>query len=73
MKERFYKYLKNYLEEYDDPRKGDESFIHGRANYAANVFEAEKRAGTIAPYEVAIYILMEGLEKETDQDDEDNG
>lgn len=39
----------------------DEEFIRDRAEYAASVHEGEARAGTIAPGEVAIKVLMEGI------------
>lgn len=39
----------------------DEEFIRDRADYAASVHEGEARAGTIAPGEVAIHVLMEGI------------
>jgi len=61
MEEYYYEYLRNYLVEYDDPRKDDDEFIRDRASYAASVFDGEKHAGTIAPGEVAIQVLMEGL------------
>lgn len=62
MKEYYYKYLKDYLTDHDDPRKDDDNFIRDRAEYAVSVHEGEARAGTIAPGEVAIKVLMEGLE-----------
>lgn len=61
MEQCYYDYLKNYLEEYDDPRKDDDEFIRDRAAYAASVHEGEARAGTIAPGEVAIKVLMDGI------------
>lgn len=61
MKEYYYKYLKDYLTDQDDPRKDDDEFISERAEYAASVHEGEARAGTIAPGEVAIHVLMEGI------------
>lgn len=61
MEQYYYDYLKNYLIEYDDPRKDDEEFIRDRAEYAASVLDGETRAGTIAPGEVAIMVLMEGI------------
>lgn len=62
MKEYYYNYLKDYLTEHDDPRKDDDGFINDRAEYAASVHEAEARAGTMAPSEVAIKVLMDGIE-----------
>ena len=62
MEQYYYDYLKDYLIEYDDPRQDDEEFIRDRAEYAAGVHEGEARAGTIAPGEVAIKVLMEGLD-----------
>ena len=53
---------KDYLIEHDDSRKDDEEFIRDRAEYAASVHEGEARDGTIAPREVAIKVLMEGLD-----------
>ena len=61
MEDYYLNYLKNYLMEYDDPRKDDDEFIRSRASYAASVFKGEQRSGTIAPGEVAIHVLMEGL------------
>jgi hypothetical protein len=58
----YYDYLKNYLTEYNDPRKDDEEFIKERAKYAAFVHEGEQRAGTLFPGEVAIQVLMEDLD-----------
>ena len=57
----YFDYLKNFLTECDDPRKDDDGFIRDRAEYAASVYEREQQAGTIAPGEVAIHVLMEGL------------
>ena len=62
MEEYCYDYLKDYLREYNDPRKDDEEFICDRAGYAASVYEGEQRAGTIAPREVAIKVLMDGID-----------
>jgi hypothetical protein len=62
MEEYCYDYLKDYLREYNDPRKDDEEFIRDRAGYAASVYEGEQRAGTIAPREVAIKVLMDGID-----------
>ena len=57
-----YSYLKDYLTEQNDPRKDDDEFIRDRAGYAASVYDGEQRSGTIAPGEVAIYVLMEGID-----------
>lgn len=57
----YYDYLKDYLVDQDDPRKDDDEFIQDRADYAAKVYGREQHAGTIAPDEVAIHVLMEGL------------
>lgn len=73
MEQYYYEYLKNYLEEYDDPRKDDEDFIRDRAEYAASVFEGETKAGTFAPGEVAIQVLMSGLDEETEYSDDFKG
>ena len=62
MEQYYYDYLKDYLIEYDDPRKDDEEFIRDRAEYAASVHEGEARAGTIAPGEVSIKVLMDGID-----------
>ena len=61
MKDYYFKYLQDYLTDQDDPKKDDEEFIRDRADYAASVHEGEARAGTIAPGEVAIKVLMEGI------------
>lgn len=62
MKDYYFRYLQDYLTEQDDPRMNDEEFIRDRADYAASVHEGETRAGTIAPGEVAIKVLMEGID-----------
>jgi hypothetical protein len=65
--EYYYNYLKNYIDEVGDRIIGKDSaelndeFIRDRAEYAVSVLEAETKAGTIAPYEVAMHVLMEGL------------
>jgi len=73
MEQYYYEYLKNYLEEYDDSRKDDEDFIRDRAEYAASVFEGETKTGTFAPREVAIQVLMSGLDDETEYSDDFQG
>ena len=62
MKQYYYDYLKNYLAEHDDPRQNDEGFISDRAEYAASVHEGEAKAGTLAPGEVAIQVLMRDID-----------
>ena len=57
----YYNYLKDYLTEQNDSRMNDEEFIRDRAEYAASVHEGEACAGTLAPGEVAIKVLMEGI------------
>lgn len=69
--EYYYKYLKEYLIIYNDPRKDDEEFIREQAEYAASVFEAETKAGTFAPNEVATTVLMECLSHEEDEQESD--
>ena len=59
----YYSYLKDYLTEQDDSRKDDDEFIRDRAEYAVSVFDGEERAGTLAPNEVAMKVLMEGLDE----------
>ena len=61
MKDYYFKYLQDYLTDQDDPKKDDEEFIRDRADYAASVHEGEARSGTIAPGEVAMHVLMEGI------------
>lgn len=61
MEQYYYDYLKNYLIDNDDPRKDDEEFIRERAEYAASVLDGVTRAGTIAPGEVDIKVLMEEI------------
>lgn len=62
MRDYYFRYLQDYLTDQDDPRMNDEEFIRDRADYAASVYEGEARAGTIAPGEVAIKVLMEGID-----------
>lgn len=61
MRDYYYNYLKDYLTEQDDLRMNNEEFIRDRADYAASVHEGEALAGTIAPGEVAMHVLMEGI------------
>lgn len=72
----YYNHLKDYLDEvgdrivgFDSSKMNDE-FIKDRAEYAVSVFEAEQKAGTFDPNEVAIHVLMEGLtELEPDKEE----
>ena len=59
----FFDYLKNYLQQVDDPRQDDKEFIGGRVDYALCVYEGEEGSGTPAPLEIAIKALMEGIER----------
>ena len=72
----YYNYLKDYLDEVGDRIVGFDSskindeFIRDRAEYAVSVCEAEEQAGTMAPNEVAMHVLMEGLtELEPDEEE----
>ena len=72
----YYNYLKDYLDEVGnrivgfDSSKITDAFIRERAEYAVSVCKAEQEAGTIAPNEVALHVLMEGLTELEPTDDE---
>lgn len=58
----YYNYLKKYLEGENDPRSDDDEFIREHAEYATIIFEAEQRAGTLNPGEVALKSLMNEID-----------
>ena len=77
----FYNQLKNYLDEvgyrivdFDKSILEDEEMLHEfvdhRAEYAASVMIAEDNAGTVAPREVAISVLMDGYEELKSEEEE---
>ena len=55
-------YLLKYLKDTEDPRQHDHDFINSRADDAA--FEVERRAGATVDQaqEVAMKILMDGVD-----------